>query len=86
MAGKDRPALISSQWEWSGVVAGGERPLTCRSCGTFRGTAELPPGPGSPQAAVGWDQAECFACWERGCLRSSLWREEHPGGGKQANS
>lgn len=43
-------------------------------------------GPGSPQAAVGWDQAECFACWEQGCLRSLPWWEECPGGDKQADS
>lgn len=109
--GKDWPALIIGWLEWCGVVAGGERPLTCHWCGIFRSTAELLSGPGSRQApvgeeefvpppgsvaapgeaastaeAVGWDQAERLACWEQGCLRSSPWQEEHPGGGKQADS
>lgn len=34
--------------------------------------------------AVGWNQAECLACWEQGCLRSLPWQEEHPGRDKQA--
>lgn len=54
--GKDRPTLIGGRWEWWGVGAGEERPLTCRWRGIFGGAAELPAGPGSPQAPVGEEE------------------------------